>query len=148
VGFFVLQLTNNFMIKNFKEQQKKSKHAQFAKRLTAALIKSNVEPSPAAVASTFNKHSKVTTLKPHTVRKWLLGISQPRTETLLLLAEWLNLEPKDLLTDKQAPQELKNKFSFEFDFTDQEVISKYLAMTVKEKITVRLVIDAIAEKHR
>jgi hypothetical protein len=28
------------------------------------------------------------------------------------------------------------------------VISKYLAMTVKEKITVRLVIDAIAEKQR
>jgi hypothetical protein len=31
---------------------------------------------------------------------------------------------------------------------DQEVISKYLAMTVKEKITVRLLIDAIAEKQR
>jgi hypothetical protein len=82
------------------------------------------------------------------VRKWLLGISQPRTEMLLLLAEWLNLEPQDLLTDMQAPKDLKNKVSFEFDFTDQEVISKYLAMTVKEKITVRLVIDAISEKHR
>jgi transcriptional regulator with XRE-family HTH domain len=148
VGFFVLQLTNNFMIKNFQEQQKKSKHAQFAKRLTAALKKSNVEPSPAVVASAFNKHSKVTTLKPHTVRKWLLGISQPRTEMLLLLAEWLNLEPQDLLTDKQTPNNLRNKVSFEFDFTDQDVISKYLAMTVKEKITVRLLIDAIAEKHR
>ncbi len=67
---------------------------------------------------------------------------------LLLLAEWLNLEPQDLLTDKQAPKDLKNKVSFEFDFTDQEVISKYLSMTVKEKITVRMVIDAIAEKHR
>jgi hypothetical protein len=31
---------------------------------------------------------------------------------------------------------------------DQEVISKYLAMAVKEKITVRLLIDAIAEKQR
>jgi hypothetical protein len=28
------------------------------------------------------------------------------------------------------------------------VISKYLAMTVKEKITVRLLIDAIADKGR
>jgi hypothetical protein len=37
-----------------------------------------------------------------------------------------------------------NSVSFRFDFTDQEVISKYLAMTVKEKITVCLVIDAIA----
>jgi transcriptional regulator with XRE-family HTH domain len=148
VGFFVLQLTTYVMIKNLQELQKNSQHADFAKRMTSALRKKNIDPSPAVVTSAFNQQSKVTTLKPHTVRKWLLGISQPRTETLLLLAEWLNLEPQDLLTDKQAPQELKNKFSFEFDFTDQEVISKYLAMTVKEKITVRLVIDAISEKHR
>jgi transcriptional regulator with XRE-family HTH domain len=136
------------MIKGLAELQKKSKHAHFAKRITAALKQGGIDPSPALVASTFNKHSKVTTLKPHTVRKWLLGISQPRTEMLLLLAEWLNLEPQDLLTDKQAPKDLKNKVSFEFDFTDQEVISKYLAMTVKEKVTVRLLIDAIADKGR
>jgi transcriptional regulator with XRE-family HTH domain len=148
VGFFVLQLTSYVMIKNLQVRQKNSKHADFAKRLTSALRKKNIDPSPAAVASAFNKHSKVTTIKPHTVRKWLLGISQPRTEMLILIAEWLNLEPQDLLTDKQASKDLKNKFSFEFDFTDQEVISKYLSMTVKEKITVRMVIDAIAEKHR
>jgi hypothetical protein len=53
-----------------------------------------------------------------------------------------------LLTDKQAPKDLKNKVSLEFDFTDQEVISTYLAMTVKEKITVCLLIDAIADKGR
>ena len=135
------------MIKNLEELQKKAKYVHFAKRLTVALNMGGIDPSPAAVASAFNKHSKVTTLKPHTVRKWLLGISQPRTEMLLLLAEWLSLEPQDLLTDKQAPNNLRNKVSFEFDFTDQEVISKYLAMTVKEKITVRLLIDAIAEKR-
>jgi hypothetical protein len=136
------------MIKDLTSLQDSSKNAHFAKRITAALIKISVDPSPVSVAKAFREHSKVITLKPHTVRKWLLGISQPRTEMLLLLAEWLNLEPQDLLTDKQAPQELKNKVNFEFDFTDQEVISRYLAMTVKEKVTVRLVIDAIAEKQR
>jgi transcriptional regulator with XRE-family HTH domain len=136
------------MIKNLQEQQKNSQHADFAKRMTSALRKKNIDPSPSIVASVFNKQSKVTTLKPHTVRKWLLGISQPRSEMLLLLAGWLNLEPQDLLTDKQAPKDLKNNVSFEFDFTDQEVISKYLAMTVKEKITVRLLIDAIVGKDR
>ena len=74
------------MIKDLAELQKKSKHAHFAKRLTAALRNSNIEPSPAVVASVFNKHSKVTKLKPHTVRKWLLKVSQPRTEMLLLIA--------------------------------------------------------------
>jgi hypothetical protein len=136
------------MIKNLAELQNKSKHAYFARRLTVELNKRGIDPSPAEVTSAFNKQSKVKILKPHTVRKWLLGINQPRTEMLLLLAEWLNLEPQDLLTDKQAPKDLNNKVSFEFDFTDQEVISKYLAMTVKEKMTVRLVIDAISEKHR
>jgi hypothetical protein len=67
---------------------------------------------------------------------------------LLLLAEWLNLQPQDLLIGNQESKDLMNKASFEFDFTDQEVISKYLAMTVKEKITVRLLIDAIAENQR
>ena len=134
------------MAKGLIASQKKSRNTNFAKRLTIALHKKNIELSPTAVTRAFNKYSNVATLKPHTVRKWLLGISQPRTEMLLLLAEWLNLEPQDLLTDNQAPKDLKNKLSFEFDFTDQEVISKYLAMTIKEKFTVRLVIDAISAK--
>ena len=136
------------MIKGLAIQQRRSKHAYFAKRLTDAIVKIDVQPSPIAVTRAFNKHSKVAVLKPHTVRKWLLGMTQPRTEILLLLAEWLHLEPQELLTEKQTYANLSNKVSFEFDFTDQEVISKYLAMTVKEKITVRLVIDAIAEKSR
>jgi hypothetical protein len=60
----------------------------------------------------------------------------------------VNLPPQDLLIDTQAPNDLKNKISFEFNFTDQEVIAKYLTMTVKEKITVRLVIDAITNKQK
>jgi transcriptional regulator with XRE-family HTH domain len=136
------------MIKDLKALQDNSKHVNFAKRLTAALIKINVDPSPVSVAKAFSQHSKAITLKPHTVRKWLLGFSFPRAEMLLLLAEWLNLEPQELLTDKQISKDLKNKVSFEFDFTDQEVISKYLSMTVKQKITVRLLIDAIADKGR
>lgn len=136
------------MIKNLVEEQSKSKYAYFAKRLSSALLKNEIDLSPTVVASEFNKHSKVITLKPHTVRKWLLGISRPRTETLLLLAKWLVIAPQDLLTDKQEPQDLKNKVSFEFDFTDQEVISKYLSMTIKQKVTVRLLIDAIADKNK
>jgi hypothetical protein len=135
------------MIKDLIEKQNNSKYVYLARNLCSALRAKGVEPSPSVVASAFNKHSKFTTLKPHTVRKWLLGISQPRSEMLLLLAEWLKLEPQDLLKDKRVPNDLKSKVSFEFDFTDQEVISKYLAMTVKEKITVRFLIDAITEKH-
>jgi transcriptional regulator with XRE-family HTH domain len=136
------------MIKNLLEWQQNSKHADFAKRLTAELRKKNIDPSPITVSRAFRKYSKVAELKPHTVRKWLIGVSKPRNDMLLLLAEWLDMKPQDLLTDKQVSADLKNKVSFEFDFTDQEVISKYLSMTVKEKVTVRLVIDAIADKNK
>ena len=136
------------MIKDLIEQQNNSKNVYFARHLTAALKGMGIDPSPKVVATEFNLYCKSQSYKPHTVRKWLLGMTQPRTEILLLLAEWLHLEPQELLTEKQTYANLSNKVSFEFDFTDQEVISKYLAMTLKEKITVRLVIDAIAEKFR
>ena len=134
------------MIKGLGTQQKQSKYACFAQRLSTALVAMDVQPSPVEVARAFNKHSKEALLKPHTVRKWLLGITLPRTQTLILLAKWLNLEPQELLKEKEAPISSTNKVCFEFDFTDQEVISKYLAMTIKEKVTVRLLIDAIANK--
>ena len=134
------------MIKGLGTQQKQSKYACFAQRLSTALVAMDVQPSPVEVARAFNKHSKEAVLKPHTVRKWLLGITLPRTQTLMLLAQWLNLEPQELLNENEATISSTTRVSFEFDFTDQEVISKYLAMTIKEKVTVRLLIDAIANK--
>ena len=135
------------MIKDLVEQQNKSKNAYFAKQFTVALLARGIEPSPKVVATDFNLHLKSNIIKLHTVRKWLLGINKPSSEKLLLLANWLNIEPKKLLRPPLDTVNLR-KASLEIDFTDQEVISKYLAMTVKEKITVRLLIDAISEKQR
>ncbi|MFY9127284.1 MAG: hypothetical protein WAO82_01255 [Limnohabitans sp.] len=136
------------MIKDLIKQQNNSKNAYFARQLTVALHAIGIEPSPIEVTRAFNKHSKVAELKPHTVRKWLLGITQPRSKMLLLLAEWLHLEPQELLKDKKLSNAPSSMTGFEFDLKDQEVISKYLAMTVKQKYTVRLVIDAISENQK
>ena len=137
------------MIKNLAYQQKNAKYSDFAKRLTDSLRAHQVDVSPIAVAKAFNEHYKYRSIiaKPHTVRKWLLGQTQPKSETFLLLAAWLNIEPKLLMAKSTSAIALTNKVSFEFDFTDQEVISKYLSMTVKQKITVRLLIDAITDKN-
>ena len=81
------------MIKNLKELQENSKNSHFAKQFSIALHKKNIASSPVVITEEFNKYSKDIRLKPHTVRKWLLGISQPRTEILLLLADWLTLDP-------------------------------------------------------
>ena len=114
-------------------------------QLTAALKAKGLEPSPKVVATAFNLHYKSALAKPHTVRKWLIGQTQPKSETLLLLANWLKVAPKDLIASPMVTADTSNKVRFEFDFTDQEVISQYLAMSVKQKFTVRLLIDAIGE---
>ena len=134
------------MIKNLFEQQNKSKNDYFAKQLTAALYAMGMEPSPKVVATQFNLYCKSEAYKPHTVRKWLIGLSQPRSETMLLLANWLKVNPKDLIS--KPDESVSSKANFEFDYTDQEVISKYLAMSVNQKVAVRLVIDAITEKRK
>ena len=126
----------------------KIKHSYFAAQLAARLVDRQIAPTPIALSSAINKHYKTTTFRAHTVRKWLLGQTQPKSETLLLLANWLKVDPKDLISVPNEPVNMTNKVSFEFDFTDQEVISKYLAMTVKQKVTVRLLIDAIADKNQ
>lgn len=137
------------MMKNLLYQQQNSKHAEFAIRLTEGLRAHRIDISPVAVAKAFNEHYqyKSSIAKPHTVRKWLLGQTQPKSETFFLLANWLKIEPKELISKPLELMSSNNKVSFEFDFTDQEVISKYLSMTVKQKITVRLLIDAIADKN-
>jgi hypothetical protein len=112
--------------------------------LTAALYAIGIEPSPKLVATEFNLHCKSEANKPHTVRKWLIGLTQPRSDTVLLLADWLKVNPKDLIS---KPDETVSSYvRFGFDFTDQDVISKYLSMSVNQKVAVRLVIDAIADK--
>jgi hypothetical protein len=90
-------------------------------------------------------HCKTNKAKPHIVRKWLLGLSKPSGVMLVQLAYWLNIKPKDLLKPPQEAVNLK-KASIEIDFTDYEVISKYLSMSVKQKVTVKLLIDTIAKK--
>jgi transcriptional regulator with XRE-family HTH domain len=134
------------MIKDLVEQQNNSKNVYFARQLTAALHAKGIEPSPKVVATEFNLYSKSEAYKPQTVRKWLIGLSQPKSETMLLLAIWLNINPKDLISKPE--ESVSCKARIEFDYTDQEVISKYLAMSANQKVAIRLVIDAIAEKQR
>jgi hypothetical protein len=134
------------MIKNLAESQIASRHPYFARQLTAALHAMDIVPSPKVVATEFNLHCKSQAYKPHTIRKWLIGQTQPRSKTMLLLANWLKVNPKDLIS--KPDESVNSKASFEFDYTDQDVISKYLAMSVNQKVAVRLVIEAIADKHK
>ena len=112
------------MKKDLSISDPKVKHPIFAKRLTISLRLMGIEPTPIAVTKAFNNSHTSTRLKPHTVRKWLLGMTQPRCETLILLTKWLNVDTDSLF--KNNFEQVDKSSAFQFDFLDQEVISKYL----------------------
>lgn len=132
------------MKKELSRSNPKVKYPIFAKRLTSSLRSIGVEPTPIAFTKAFNNSHTSTRLKPHTVRKWLLGMTQPRSETLLLLTKWLNVDTDSLF--KNNSEQVKKSSAFQFDFLDQEVISKYLSMNFKQKSAVNLLIDTILDK--
>lgn len=138
-------LGSRIMIKNLSDLQNSSRHVIFSKRLTDALRLKNIEPKPITFATAFNKEHKSIHLKPHTVRKWLLGRTQPRAETLLLIANWLQVEPDSLFDSKNIYADSKRKI--EFDFSDREIIAKYLSMNAKQKAAIKLIVDSMTNTN-
>lgn len=132
------------MIKNLEIQQERSRHQYFASQLCEFIRNKGLEISPVAVANAINQHYKDESIKPHTVRKWILGQAMPKGETLLKISNWLRVDPIELIALNESQRNITNRVSFEFDFTDQEVIAKYLSMTIKQKLIVRLLIDEIS----
>ena len=101
------------MIKNLVELQKNSKNFYFAKRFTDALHLVGLEPSPKVIALEFNRHYKTGIAQPHTVRKWLVGAAKPRGEIMILLANWLNMDPKDLVRGPEQNLGATRRVSFD-----------------------------------
>ena len=93
--------------------------------------------------SAYNKEHKDSPLKPHTARKWLIGETKPRQDSLVLLANWLKVKPEQLLGEEESV-----KVGIEIDFTDQELISKYLSINPKQKAAVSLLVDTILDKAK
>ena len=62
---------------------------------------------------------------------------------MILITEWLKFDT-DYLTRKPGPI----RSVVDIDFTDQEVITKYLSMNVKQKAAVSLLIETILDKAK
>ncbi len=136
------------MIQNLIERQNRSKNVYFAKRLTDALYLVGLEPSPKIIAIEFNRHYKTDLAQPHTVRKWLIGASIPRSELLILLANWLNVDPKYLLRGHSQNLGETKRINFDIEFNVKEVILNYLSLANKDKAIFRSIVDALSQDHR
>jgi transcriptional regulator with XRE-family HTH domain len=118
----------------------------FAQRLRVALESCGVRLSPSVVANEFNLRYWGRSITPHTARNWLMGNSLPTQDKLRVLAEWLQVSPDELRFGNQVAKS-KDSASLAMDgllnLADREMLSRYLALSVAERKTVRDVVEAL-----
>lgn len=119
----------------------------FAQRLKQALQGIGVRTSPTIVANEFNLRYWGRSITPHTARNWLLGKSIPTQDKLRVLADWLQVSPDELRFGRSLAA-AKGAASMAdlnaLNMTDREMLSRYLALDVAARNTVRDVVTALS----
>jgi hypothetical protein len=119
----------------------------FAERLRRSLDGCGVRQSPTLVANEFNLRYWGRSITPHTARNWLLGKSIPTQDKLRVLADWLQVSPDELRFGR-AFGLAKGAASLAdlntLNMTDREMLSRYLALSVDARNTVKDVVTALS----
>lgn len=69
---------------------------QFAERLKAAMIAAGYQARPSVLEKHFNARYWGRSVSYQAVRRWLIGLSIPEQEKLMVLAQWLEVPPHTL----------------------------------------------------
>jgi transcriptional regulator with XRE-family HTH domain len=118
----------------------------FAQRLRQALEACAVRASPTVVANEFNLRYWGRSITTHTARNWLLGNSIPTQDKLRVLAEWLQVSPDELRFGRPAVVAIAKEADAQIEslnLADREMLSRYLALSLAERKTVRDVVEAL-----
>lgn len=118
----------------------------FAARLRQSLEDSGVRTSPTVVANEFNLRYWGRSITPHTARNWLLGKAIPTQNKLRVLADWLQVSPDELrFGPNRSSQEVSGRSvsSSSLNMVDKELLTRYMALSMADKKTVRDVVTAL-----
>lgn len=118
----------------------------FADRLRQALDAVGIRPSPTVVANEFNQRYWGRSITSHTARNWLLGKSLPTQDKLVVLADWLQVNPDELRFGKSSFSFLLSEAAPQYerlDMADREMIKRYLSLSNADRKTIRDVVAAM-----
>lgn len=124
----------------------------FSKRLRQALQQGGVAlHSPTRLAEAFNDRYQGKPITQQTVRKWLNGISIPRHDKILVLAEWLGM-PADMLEYGKgggaAPAMQQASPAYRSSLSDEELLKRYRKLNQSQQRAVAEIISGLAGKDR
>ncbi len=103
--------------------------------------------SPTVVANKFNLLYWGQSITPHTAGNWLLGKFIPTQDKLRVLADWLQVSPDELRFGRSLGEVKGSALISDSDalnMTDREMLSRYLALSVDARNTVKDVVTALS----
>ena len=119
----------------------------FAQRLSAAMEAAGYAPRPAVLEREFNTRYWGKPMTLHGVRRWLLGDTIPPQDKLLVLAEWLGVQPQDLRFGVDVPRRVEQRraqWELGVGYEEREVFEAFLRLPVPQRRVVREVILTFA----
>jgi hypothetical protein len=131
-----------------KQQVNKIERQAFASRLRHALEQAGVSTSPTVVAHEFNLRYWGQGVTVHAVRNWLIGQSLPGQDKLVVLADWLRVDPQHLRFGSTSSTGVENEAVWPqtLNLKDREMLTKYLELPPKERDVVCEVVAAFARQ--
>ncbi|GAB2893743.1 hypothetical protein GCM10027046_23450 [Uliginosibacterium flavum] len=123
----------------------------FAERLIAAMQALGLEPKPAVLEREFNQRYWGKAMTLHGVRRWLRGETLPSHEKLLVLAEWLRVQPQELRDGPEVEARIrkaKARWDEGVGYTEREVFEAFLSLPAPQKKIVCEVILAFAKAQQ
>jgi hypothetical protein len=101
--FNQLNPVNFFYLRGMTQTYAKE-NGKFADRFRAALKDAGVRVSATVVANEFNLRYWGEGISSHAARNWLMGVSIPKQDKLLVLSKWLKISPEGLLFGTPPPR--------------------------------------------
>ena len=117
---------------------------EFSVRFKTALKEAGVKISASHVASEFNLRYWGQSISTHAARNWLMGVSVPKQDKLVVLANWLRITPETLLfgTHPACPV-AENAADEPINLVDRALIAQYLQLLPEHRYAVRLIVEAL-----
>lgn len=126
-------------------QSHPQKTGTFADRFRAALKDAGVRVSATVVANEFNLRYWGEGISSHAARNWLMGVSIPKQDKLLVLSKWLKISPEGLLFGTPPPRPVDESLPDEhINLVDQQLIAKYFALQPEHRRVIREVVDGLS----
>ncbi|TBU96298.1 transcriptional regulator [Stutzerimonas kirkiae] len=124
---------------------------EFSERLRSAMAASGYAPRPAVLRREFNSRYWGNPVTCQGASRWLRGLSIPSQDKLVVLAEWLSIEPQILRFGGEVTEhtgEQSNDWGIDLPPQEKETLGAYLGLPESKRQLAHELITSLAKLSR